>query len=228
MAILILRTGIIYLALLLTLRLMGKRQLGEMELSEFVVASLIADMASHPLQDVGIPMINGLVPILTLFCCELLIAGLTLKSVRLRRILFGQPSMLVIRGEICQKQMRLNRFTADELMQELRSQGIFDLAQVEYAILETDGRLNVIPYPSELPPTASQLGVAVPDGGYPSIIVNDGRVLDKRLKRLGLDRAWLDGQLRESGVTDAKEVYLMTVNRSGQTYIAPREAAHEA
>ena len=228
MAILILRTGIIYLALLLTLRLMGKRQLGEMELSEFVVASLIADMASHPLQDVGIPMINGLVPILTLFCCELLIAGLTLKSVRLRRILFGQPSMLVIRGEICQKQMRLNRFTADELMQELRSQGIFDLAQVEYAILETDGRLNVIPYPSELPPTASQLGVAVPDGGYPSIIVNDGRVLDARLKRLGLDRDWLDGQLRESGVTDAKEVYLMTVNRSGQTYIAPREAAHEA
>ncbi len=228
MAILILRTGIIYLALLLTLRLMGKRQLGEMELSEFVVASLIADMASHPLQDVGIPMINGLVPILTLFCCELLIAGLTLKSVRLRRILFGQPSMLVIRGEICQKQMRLNRFTADELMQELRSQGIFDLAQVEYAILETDGRLNVIPYPSQLPPTASQLGVQVPDGGYPSIIVNDGRVLDKRLKRLGLDRDWLDGQLRESGVIDAKEVYLMTVNRSGQTYIAPREASHEA
>ena len=83
MAILILRTVIIYLALLVTMRLMGKRQLGEMELSEFVVASLIADMASHPLQDVGIPMINGLVPIVTLFCCELLIAGLTLKSVRL-------------------------------------------------------------------------------------------------------------------------------------------------
>ena len=228
MAILILRTGIIYLALLLTLRLMGKRQLGEMELSEFVVASLIADMASHPLQDVGIPMINGLVPILTLFCCELLIAGLTLKSVRLRRMLFGQPSMLVIRGQICQKQMRINRFTADELMQELRSQGIFDLAQVEYAVLETNGRLNIIPYPSQLPPTASQLGVQVPDGGYPAIIVNDGRVIDARLRRLGLDRAWLDAQLRQSGCTDTKDIYLMTVNRSGQTYIAPKEAAHEA
>lgn len=228
MAILILRTVIIYLALLVTMRLMGKRQLGEMELSEFVVASLIADMASHPLQDVGIPMINGLVPIVTLFCCELLIAGLTLKSVRLRMLLFGKPSMLVVRGQICQRQMRLNRFSPDELMQELRNQGIFDLAQVEYAILETDGKLNVIPYPSELPPTASQLGVSVPDGGYPAIVVNDGRVLDARLRRLGLDRAWLDAQLKQSGCAGPEGVYLMTVNRSGQTYVAAKEAAHEA
>ena len=102
MAISILRTIMIYTALLVSMRLMGKRQLGEMELSEFVVASLIADLASHPLQDVGIPMINGLVPIVTLFCCELLIAGLTLKSVRLRALLFGKPSMLIVRGQICQ------------------------------------------------------------------------------------------------------------------------------
>ena len=228
MAILILRTGIIYLALLLTLRLMGKRQLGEMELSEFVVASLIADMASHPLQDVGIPLLNGLVPILVLFCCEVLIAGISLRHIRLRSLIFGKPSLLIEQGRILQQEMEKNRFTPDELMQELRSQGIFDLAQVEYAVLETDGRLNIIPYPSQLPPTASQLGVQVPDGGYPAIIVNDGRVIDARLRRLGLDRAWLDAQLRQSGCTDTKDIYLMTVNRNGQTYIAPKEAAHEA
>ena len=139
MAIVIIRTGIIYFALLAAMRLMGKRQLGEMELSEFVVASLIADLASHPLQDVGIPMTNGLVPILTLLCLELLIAGLSMKSIRLRTLLFGRPSMLVVRGKIDQREMRANRFTADELMQELRKKGIFDLSQVEYAVLETDG-----------------------------------------------------------------------------------------
>ncbi|MBO5496247.1 MAG: DUF421 domain-containing protein [Oscillospiraceae bacterium] len=224
MAISILRTIIIYTALLISMRMMGKRQLGEMELSEFVVASLIADLASHPLQDVGIPMINGLVPIVTLFCCELLIAGLTLKSVRLRSLLFGKPSMLIVRGQICQKEMRANRFTADELMQELRNQGIFDISQVEYAILETDGQLNVIPFPAEQPPTARQLGVTVADGGFPAIVVNDGRVLDQVLQSTGHDRKWLDRELNRLGFTDAKNVYLMTVNRGGQVYAAGKEA----
>lgn len=225
MAILIIRTLIIYLALLVAMRLMGKRQLGEMELSEFVVASLIADMASHPLQDVGIPMINGLVPILTLFCAELLIAGLTLRSIRLRGLLFGGPSLLIVRGKIDQRQMRLNRFSVDELMQELRSQGIFDLSQVEYAVLETNGKLNVIPYPAELPPSAAQLGVAVRDGGYPAIVISDGRVLDERLRRLGLDRSWLEKELRTGGYPGPESIYLMTVNRLGQSYIAAKEAA---
>lgn len=224
MAISILRTIIIYTALLVSMRLMGKRQLGEMELSEFVVASLIADLASHPLQDVGIPMINGLVPILTLFCCELLIAGLSLKSVRLRALLFGKPSMLIIRGQICQKEMRANRFTTDELMQELRNQGIFDISHVEYAILETDGQLNVIPFPAEQPPTASQLGVTVNDGGFPAIVVNDGRVLDQVLESTGHDRTWLNEELLRGGFDSPERVYLMTVNRGGQTYIAGKEA----
>lgn len=225
MAISILRTIIIYTALLVSMRLMGKRQLGEMELSEFVVASLIADLASHPLQDVGIPMINGLVPILTLFCCELLIAGLTLKRVRLRELLFGKPSILILRGQISQREMRANRFSTDELMQELRNQGIFDISQVEYAILETNGQLNVIPFPAELPPTAKQLGVPVADGGFPAIVVSDGRVLDKVLENTGHDRSWLDGELSRAGFDSPARVYLMTVNRGGQTYIAGKEAA---
>ncbi len=224
MAISIIRTIMIYAALLVSMRLMGKRQLGEMELSEFVVASLIADLASHPLQDVGIPMINGLVPIFTLFCCELLIAGLSLKSVRLRALLFGKPSMLILRGQICQKEMRANRFTVDELMQELRNQGIFDISQVEYAILETDGQLNVIPFPAEKPPSARQLGVTVDDGGFPAIVVNDGRVLENVLTGTGHDRAWLQEEIARSGFDSPEGIYLMTVNRGGQTYIAGKEA----
>ena len=225
MAIVILRTGIIYIALLLAMRLMGKRQLGEMELSEFVVASLIADLASHPLQDVGIPMTNGLVPIVTLFCFEVLIAGLCMKSIRLRTLLFGRPSVLVTRGVIDQREMRANRFTADELLQELRKQGMFDLSQVEYAILETDGRLNVIPFPAELPPTAAQLGVKVEDGGCPGIVVSDGRIIEKNLKSLGLDADWLRTELGKRDIPGPERVYLMTVDHRGRSYIAVKEGA---
>ncbi len=223
MAIVMIRTAMIYFALLLAMRLMGKRQLGEMELSEFVVASLIADLASHPLQDMGIPMVNGLVPIFTLLCFEILIAGASFKSIRLRTLLFGRPSVLVTRGTINQREMHANRFTADELMQELRSQGLFDLRQVEYAILETDGRLNVIPCPSALPPTAEQLSVEVPDDGSSLIVVSDGRVIGANLKRLGLDRDWLSAELRRKGAQSPKDVYLMTVNHSGQSYLAEKE-----
>ena len=223
MAIIIIRTGVIYFALLLAMRLMGKRQLGEMELSEFVVASLIADLASHPLQDIGIPIINGLVPIFTLFSFEVLIAGLSLKSIRLRTLLFGRPSVLVTRGIVDQREMHKNRFTVDELMQELRKQGMFDLSQVEYAILETDGRLNVIPFPAALPPTAEQLKVEVPDAGSALIVISDGRVISSNLKKLGYDKNWLQEELRRKGSKEPKDVYLMTVNHGGQSYIAEKE-----
>ena len=225
MAIVIIRTAMIYFALLLAMRLMGKRQLGEMELSEFVVASLIADLAAHPLQDVGIPMTNGLVPVLTLFCFEILIAGVSMKSIRLRALLFGSPSVLVRHGVIDQREMRANRFTADELLQELRRQGLTELSQVEYGILETDGRLNVIPFPAGLPATAEQLGVKTDDGGCPLIVISEGRTLEKNLRALDRDTAWLRDELKKKGHTDVKEIYLMTVNQKGQSYIAEKEAA---
>ena len=223
MAIVLLRTLIVYLALLISMRLMGKRQLGEMELSEFVVAALIADLASHPLQDVGIPMINGLVPIFTLLCCEILIAGLAHKSVRVRELLFGRPSMLIVRGKINQKEMHANRFTLDELMQELRSRGINDFRKVEFAILETSGQLNVLPFPSESPPSASQLGIKTEDKGYPSIVINDGKVLGENLRLTGHDPAWLRTELKAQGYQSAGEVYLMTVDGKGNCSIEARE-----
>lgn len=225
MAIVLARTLIIYFSLLATMRLLGKRQLGEMELSEFVVAALIADLAAIPLQDVGIPLLNGLVPILILFCCEVIISGVTLKNIRLRALFFGKPSLLIVRGKIDQREMRRNRFTVDELMEELRSQGTMDISQIEYAILETGGQLNVIPFPAERPVTAAQMGLDAGPGGYPVIIVSDGRVLEANLRHAGRDLAWLEKQLKARGQADAKGVFLMTVNNAGQVYYAPREPA---
>jgi len=224
MAIVIARTLIVYFTLLFTLRLLGKRQLGEMELSEFVLAALVADLASHPLQDMGIPILNGLVPIFTLFCCEVLIAGITMKSIRLREAFFGKPSMLILHGKIDQREMHKNRFTLDELMQELRGSGEMDISKIEYGILETNGVLNVIPYPAEAPVTAGQLGVSAEGGSYPCIVVSDGRVLDANLRHMGLDRKWLDKRLREHGAQGAEEVFLMTVTDAGRVYFAKKEA----
>ena len=227
MAIVFIRTLIVYAALLLTMRLLGKRQLGEMELSEFVVAALIADLAAHPLQDIGIPMMNGLIPILTLFCCEVLIAGISLKHIRLRTLLFGKPSILISHGKIDQRELWKNRFTLDELVQEMRSQGAMDISKVEYAILETDGRLNVMLYPSEMPVTASLMNLQVPDEGYPVILISDGRIIEDNLQRCGKSRTWLDEQLRERKAKSAGEVFLMMLNGAGQIYFARKEGPRE-
>lgn len=223
MLILFLRTLIVYACLLAAMRLLGKRQLGEMELSEFVVAALIADMAAHPLQDIGIPLINGLVPILTLFCCEVLISGAALKSVRLRQVLFGKPSLLITRGQIDQREMRKNRFTIDELTQELRAQGVTDLSKIEYAILETDGRLNVILFPAETPVTAAMLQLPTQDTGYPIVVISDGRILKENLTRSGHDLDWLRRELRQRGAETARQVFLLSVNASGQIYYCEKE-----
>ncbi len=223
MAIIIIRTVIIYAALLAAMRFLGKRQLGEMELSEFVVAALIADLASHPLQDLGIPMINGLVPIMTLFCCEVIISRCALKSTRIQAILYGKPSMIIEKGVINQKEMRKNSFTTDELMQELRNQACLDISRVEYAVLETDGRLNVMLYPREQPVTAGQMKLDVPDGGYPKIIISDGTVNEDNLTRAGFDRRWLEKELKKRGVSGAEKVFLMTVNDAKEIYFAKKE-----
>ena len=225
MAIIIIRTLIIYAALLAAMRLLGKRQLGEMELSEFVVAALIADLAAHPLQDLGIPMINGLVPILTLFCCEVAISRAALKSAKLRALLYGKPSMLIKKGVIDQREMAKNSFTTDELMQELRNQGCLDISRVEYAVLETDGRLNVMLYPLEQPATAGQMNVQCQDGGYPVIVISDGHVIEENLTRMGLERKWLDRELKKRGVSGAEKVFLMTVNSKKEIYLAESEAS---
>ena len=223
MSILFIRTIIIYSVLLLTMRLLGKRQLGEMELSEFVLAALIADIAAIPLQDIGIPMINSLVPIAVLFAFELAISALSLKNIRLRKLLFGKPSVLISNGVIDQRELRRSCFTLDELMQELRNQSCLDISQVEYAILETDGRLNVFLYPEHMPATAGQLGIQTETGAYPTIIVCSGRVLGENLRIMGRDRRWLDKELSSRGFRAPSEVFLMTLNRAGGIYIAGKD-----
>lgn len=207
------------------MRIMGKRQLGEMELSEFIVAALVADLAATPLQDIGIPLLNGLIPIVTLFCLEIIIAWLSLRSIRFRAFAFGRPEILIRNGKIDIARMRKNRFTADELMQELRAQGIESFDVIAYAILETNGKLSVILKADEQPVTPKQMNLSVCDSGYPHIIISEGRVLDKNLRLLGRDEAWLKKELHRQGIKNAIDVYLLTLSDTGEVFCQPKKEA---
>lgn len=223
MAIIFIRTVILYFAILISMRVMGKRQLGELEISEFIVAALIADLAATPLQDIGIPLLNGLLPIMIMFCLEIIIAGLNMKSIRLRKFTYGKPEIIIRNGRINRDAMRRNRFTLDELMQELRSQGQSDAGRVAYGVLETNGRLSIILMPAEQPASASMLGIAPEDTGYAHIIVNDGRILDKNLAFLGRDRRWLDNEFRRRGIKSANDVYILTLSETGSVFCQTKE-----
>ena len=218
----IVRTALVYAVLILFLRLLGKRQLGEMELSEFVVAALIANLAAHPLEEHEVPLLSALLPIAVLSVLELATAFLSLRSIRLRSLLYGRPSLIIDHGKIDQAEMRRNRFTPDELMQAMRSQGILDINEVLYAVLETNGTLNVIPIAEAQPVTAGQMGITTAQAGYPSVVISDGRVIDENLKHLGFDRRWLQEQLRQQGHSGPKTVFLMTADESGNVFFCEK------
>ena len=223
MAIIFVRTVILYFAILISMRIMGKRQLGEMEISEFIVAALIADLAATPLQDIGIPLLNGLVPIIIMFCFEIIIAGLNMRSIKLRKLTYGRPEIIIRNGRIIREAMQKNRFTLDELMQELRAQGLTDTSQVEYAVLETNGQLSIILKSGDQPATASQMGVDGDDVSYAHIIINEGRILDNNLKLLGRDRRWLSNELKRQNFRSADEVYILTLSESGRVFCQAKE-----
>ena len=217
-----LRSVTLYIVLILVIRLMGKRQIGELEPSEFVVSMLIADLASVPMQDNGIPLLSGLVPILTVLALELLMAVASLRSIKLRRFLCGKPVILMENGRIQQSNLRRTRITIDELVGHLRQSGITDLEQVQFAILETDGQLSVLPYPQYQPAPARDAGLSPSPLQLPVTIISDGRVLQDNLALLGRSRRWLQKQLENHNCTP-DQVFYMTAEPSGRVYLALQE-----
>ena len=223
MVIAFLRTIILYAFIIIGIRLMGKRQVGELEPSELVLALLIADLAAVPMQDFGIPLLTGLIPILTLLCLTMALSVLTMRSVRFRAVLCGRPSVIVENGKLRQSEMKKNRFTVDELMEELRMQGITDLSTVKYAILETNGQLSVLPYAAQQPVTAQQMGLTPQEPGLPMVIINDGRLITRSLYSRGLNEEWLEKQLRQHHVKGTQDVFLLTVDEENRVYLSKKE-----
>lgn len=224
MLIALVRTIILYLFIVFAIRLLGKRQIGELEPSELVLSLIIADLASVPMQDYGIPLLAGIVPILTLLAVSSLLSILTVKSIRMRSLLCGNPSTIIRDGKVNAKEMLKNRFTNDELLEELRLNGNTDISKIKCAILETSGRLSVIPYTREQAATAAQMQVSVTEGGMPTILVNDGRTLTENLSARGLDSLWLSQQLHARGIQSANEVFLFTLDEAGAIYYSRKQA----
>lgn len=209
-----LRTIFLYLILLICIRLLGKRQIGQMEASEFVVAMLVADLAAIPMQDNAIPLYSGLIPILIVLGAELVLSCLSLHSIRLRKLLCGKPVILIENGRIIQNNLRRTRVTIDEMMGQLRLKDILDVRSVQYAILETNGNLSVFPYPAEVAPSAKDLNIHPKDRCLPVTIVSDGCLMEDNLQLTGRDREWLRSTLGNYRATVAG-TWLLTVDKQG-------------
>ena len=218
----IFRTVVVYITVIAALRLMGKRQLGEMGPLEFVVAILIADLASVPMQDLAIPLLSGIIPILIILAAELLLSVVCYHIPGLRRIFSGKPVILMEDGTLLQKNLKKTRITPDELTELLREKNVVDLTTVKYAILETNGQISALLYPEYEPPTAKDLTVTAAPLSFPVTIISSGRLLRKNLPIAGRSEQWVHGVLSAHGCT-VEEVYLLTVTPDGTLYLSIKE-----
>ena len=218
------RTLILYFILMVGLRLMGKRQIGELEPSELVLTLIISDLAAVPMQDFGIPLVNGVFPIVTLLCVSMLLSFVSLKSIRFRGLIYGYPTVIIRDGKVLQRNMARNRFTVDELLEQLRSQGYSDLTAVKYAVLETSGQVSVLPYTKDSPVTPQVMNMTVQDDvTLPVLVINDGHIMSENLSASGYDAVWLDKQLKERCLTSPRQVFLMTVDEAGAVVCVTKE-----
>ena len=216
------RTIVLYLVLIGVVRMMGKRQIGQMEPSEFVVTMLVANLAAIPMQDGGIPLYSGFVPIVTVLGLELVLSALSMKSMGVRKLLCGKPVILIENGNILQKNLRKTRITLDELTGHLREKDVLDLQAVQYAILETNGNLSVFPYPKEKPASAKEAGIQVAEQSLPITIVSDGVLMKKNLQKAGKDLAWVQRVLEERR-GKLENTWLLTVDGKGKIVYYQKE-----
>ncbi|MBQ9808913.1 MAG: DUF421 domain-containing protein [Ruminococcus sp.] len=219
MCVVLIRSLILYLLVIFAVRLMGKRQLGELQPSELVITILVSNIATLPIEDVSIPVIVGVTPILALVCFEVIMSWLSLRFPKLRRLVSGSPKIIIRDGAVDPEVMRELRFSVDDLMTALRGQDIFDLSQVQYAIVETTGSMSVMKRPSEDSLTRSDVGVELPDSDPPQLVAADGAVIAPALRSLGLNTETLKKILLSAGMS-LGEVLIMTADSSGKCYIA--------
>lgn len=218
----LLRTLILYFAVIAAVRLMGKRQIGELDPSELVVTILVSDLAAVPMQDLGIPMVSGLIPIATLIVLEILLSFLALKSRFFRRLLNGQPAIIIRGGKLDIKKLRQMRLTTDEVIETLRKQNVSSVADVKYGVIEPDGSLSVVLKQPQQQVTAEMLGLTPKDAGLPLVVVSDGKLVNRSLQLLHLDPRDIENRLKNQSVA-LSDVFLMTLDDCGNTFLQRKE-----
>ncbi|MFU0833622.1 MAG: DUF421 domain-containing protein [Oscillospiraceae bacterium] len=224
MTISFIRTLLLYAVVILAVRLMGKRQISELQTSELVVTLLISDIASIPMQDSGQPLASGLIPIAALVMFEIVISALMVKSSKFRKLICGKPIIVINDGVIQQNEMKRLRMTTEDLCEQLRQKDVFSIQDVAYAIVETNGKMSVIKKPDKEQPTAGMLAVALPDTGIETVVISDGVVSQFSLQLCGKTTEWLYGVLKGQNL-DVHDIFLMTANTKGDFFIVQKEGA---
>jgi len=213
------RTIILYLLSILAIRLMGKRQVGQLQPYEFVLALMIAELAAAPMEEIGAPLLYGVLPILGLMIIHGLATLLSVHFTFFRRLLSGGPSVIIRKGVIQYDEMRRMCYTTTDLMEELRAQGIMNIADVCTAILETNGRLSAFLHGEHRPLAPSDIGLSVPYEGMPMTLIVDGRIQQEHLQKCGLNEQWLLKQLRPMGFSGAQDILLASLDTQGRLFI---------
>lgn len=211
MYVLVFRCVILYFTVMLAMRIMGKRQIGELQPSELVVTIMISEFASMPVQDPDLPMITGVLPIMTMVLLELIVSLITLRSVKARTLFYGKPLIMIYDGRIRQKNMTRARVTIDDVMESVRESGVTDLRDVGYAVLETNGKLSIIEKDNAR------------SGGLPYMLIVDGSVMDRNLRECGFTRIKMDRELQKRGISSPRQVLLMTVNDNGEVFLVKKQ-----
>lgn len=211
------RAIVLYIVVLIVMRLMGKREIGQLQPFELAISIMIADLASTPMTEIGIPLTNGIVPILGLLVMHLAISTLNIKSIKLREIICGKPRILIYRGKIDENALRKERLTVNELQEKLRSKDVVTLGEVEYAILETSGEVTVIKKPEKRGTIPEDFGIEPDYEGIPYDLVVDGKVMYKNLKALGKDNEWLKKEIKKFKMKP-EDVLIATIDGKGQIF----------
>ncbi|MBE6974481.1 MAG: DUF421 domain-containing protein [Ruminococcaceae bacterium] len=209
------RTLVLYLSLMGVVRILGKRQVGEMEPAEFVVTMLVSNLAAIPIEETDLPLYSGVIPIATVLGMEMLFSWACMRSVWLRRVLWGKPVILIDNGRILRENLRRTRVTLDELMEQLRQKDVLQPETVQYAILETNGNLSVFPFPAHQPVSAKDAGIQAKKQLLPFTIIADGYLYKENLRLSGRDETWLKRILEEHRCRQT-EVFLLTVDPAGK------------
>ena len=216
------RSIIIYVIVLVVMRLMGKREIGQMQPFELAISIMIADLATIPMADIGIPISNGIIPILGLLVMHLIISVINLKSSKIREVICGKPTILIYRGKIDEEKMKKERLTLNELEEKLRSNNVMNLGDVEYAVLETSGDISVIQKPNKRNTTPEDFNIMPDYEGIPYNLVIDGKVMNDNLKRIGKNYEWLKKQTKKFNIMP-EEALIVTINGKGDIFCQKKE-----
>lgn len=216
------RAVILYVAIIASVRIMGKRQIGELQPSELVITILISEIAAIPINDNGIPLVNSFIPLLVLVSLEIITSCVSIKSRKFRNVMQGNSIIIIKNGVIDQVQIKRLRFSVDDIMEELRKKNVFDINEIQYAIVETDGTISIMLKPNKRPVTSGMLDIKIDDNGIPFIIIDDGKMVETHFKDCNMDKEKVNNLINSNNIK-LEDILIMTIDTAGNVNIIKKD-----